>query len=77
MVIEVADRGCGIAPEQVDRVVEPFYRESVSPGLGLGLDVARLGAEAHGGELALEHRPGGGTVVRLVLPRGPGGADGG
>ena len=68
--IEVADTGTGIAPEQRDRVFEPFYRGDASrqsPGAGLGLAIARAIVEAHGGAIWLEDAPAG-TRVRFRLP---------
>ena len=58
--IEVADTGTGIAPEQRDRVFDPFYRGDAarqSPGAGLGLAIARAIVEAHGGAIWLEDAP--------------------
>ncbi len=64
--VSIWDRGKGIAPEQMDRIFEPFY--STSPeGTGLGLPIARRIARAHGGELEIESRPGGGTTARITL----------
>ncbi len=68
--IEVADTGTGIAPEQRDRVFDPFYRGDAarqSPGAGLGLAIARAIVEAHGGAIWLEDAPAG-TRVRFRLP---------
>jgi signal transduction histidine kinase len=68
--IEVADTGRGIAPEQRERVFEPFYRVDASrtqPGAGLGLAIARAIVEAHGGSIWLEDAEIG-TRVRFRLP---------
>ncbi len=69
--IEVADRGIGIPPEDLARVFDKFYRVqrpgSVS-GTGLGLSICRGIVEAHGGFIAAEARPGGGTAITLALP---------
>ena len=68
--IEVADTGNGIAPDQRERVFEPFYRADASrhdPGAGLGLAIARAIVEAHGGAIWLEDAPVG-TRVRFRLP---------
>jgi signal transduction histidine kinase len=68
--IEVADTGAGIAPDQRQRVFEPFYRADVSrhaPGAGLGLAIARAIVEAHGGAIWLEEATVG-TRVRFRLP---------
>lgn len=71
--IAVADRGPGIAAAERDRIFAPFYRLSgVSPdvgmGAGLGLAIARRLAEAQGGTLSYDDRPGGGSVFTLRLP---------
>ena len=66
--IAVEDDGPGIPAEIRDRIVDPFF--STKPegdGTGLGLTVTRTIADAHGGELAFEFPPGGGTVAVLWL----------
>jgi signal transduction histidine kinase len=70
--IEVDDDGPGIPAERMDHVLSPFERLESSRnretgGTGLGLAIARAVAEAHGGELTLANRPGGGLRVRMVL----------
>lgn len=72
--IVVADKGPGIPAEQLEQVFEPFYRIEGSRsrdtgGVGLGLSVARDIARAHGGELELRNRVGGGLEAILTLPR--------
>lgn len=72
--IFVRDRGPGIAPEQLERVFEPFYRLESSRnrntgGTGLGLSIARDVAQAHGGRLVLRNREQGGLEAELSLPR--------
>lgn len=74
LAIEVADRGPGIAETELERVQEPFYRVEPSRsretgGYGLGLALARAAAQAHGGNLVLANRAGGGLVARLSLPK--------
>ena len=69
----VSDHGCGIAEPDLPHVTEPFYRADPSRqrdtgGFGLGLYLARLVAEAHGGDLVLASQMGEGTTVTLVLP---------
>ena len=70
--IQVADRGIGIPPADLDRVFDKFYRverpESVS-GTGMGLAICRGIVEAHGGQMQAVNRPGGGTIIRTILPR--------
>jgi len=73
-VIEVEDNGPGIAPEHRDKVFDRFYRVDEGRsrefgGAGLGLAIAKWGAEAHGGHLQLLCPPGGGCTFRLVLPQ--------
>jgi signal transduction histidine kinase len=74
LVIYVTDHGPGIPEQKMEQVFEPFYRleESRSRetgGAGLGLSIARSIARAHGGDLTLRNRPGGGLEAILVLPR--------
>jgi two-component system sensor histidine kinase KdpD len=73
LVVEVADRGPGLAPGDESRVFERFYRggrEAPEGGVGLGLTVCRGIVEAHGGAIAAANRPGGGAAFRFTLPRG-------
>jgi PAS domain S-box-containing protein len=72
--IEVADRGVGIAPEDVPRIFGRFYRAAhgrAPSGLGLGLYIARLLVEAHGGRIAVETAPGVGSRFTVRLPAIP------
>ena len=58
-VVTVRDFGQGVAPELLERIFEPFYRDqstgACSSGLGLGLSIARRGAQWHGGTLHAEN----------------------
>ncbi|MBZ8143435.1 hypothetical protein CLD22_26725, partial [Rubrivivax gelatinosus] len=67
------DRGAGVAGGDLEHMFEPFVRGAAARGddggSGLGLAIARNLARAHGGELALEPRDGGGLVARVRLPR--------
>ena len=68
--IEVLDSGPGIADDVKESVFELFTRGRATtdiPGLGLGLPMARTLVAAMGGEMTIADRPGGGTVVRIVL----------
>ena len=72
--VKVADRGPGIAPEEMDRVFEPFYRARAAlsrgvVGTGLGLSIARDIALGHGGQLTLRNRAVRGLEAEVVLPR--------
>jgi protein-histidine pros-kinase len=71
--IDVADRGPGLPTADLERMFQPFLRGDASRGrdlggTGLGLSIARNLAQAHGGRLWLEPRPGGGLVARLRWP---------
>ena len=63
----VTDSGPGIAPEQLERIFEPFVTAKEN-GLGLGLAICRAIARSHGGTLAAEITPEAGATLRLVLP---------
>jgi len=63
--LEVADRGKGVAPEQAERIFEPFF--SGGRGTGLGLFLARELAQSNGATLLHEPRAGGGSIFRLVF----------
>lgn len=65
--ILVLDRGCGIRPEQIDKIFTPFYSSRPS-GTGLGLPLARRIIDLHGGTISVDSRAGKGTAFRLTLP---------
>jgi len=67
--IEVADRGIGIAPEDVDRVFDPLVRaQREIDGSGIGLATCRQVVRAHGGRIGITPREGGGAVAWFTLP---------
>jgi signal transduction histidine kinase len=70
--LRVSDRGPGIAPEDRERVFEPFYRPEgraeAAGGWGLGLALVRQIAERHGGTVAADAPPGGGARFTVRLP---------
>lgn len=74
LLLEVRDHGPGFDPEQKDKIGEPFYRGDSSRtretgGSGLGLYLAKLVAEAHGGTLRLseEYEEGASMIARLPV----------
>jgi signal transduction histidine kinase len=74
-IVEVADTGVGIEDEALARIFDRFYRTDKSrsravEGTGLGLAIVRSIARVHGGNVQAIRRPGGGTLFRVVLPRG-------
>jgi two-component system OmpR family sensor kinase len=68
-VLEVADTGAGIAPEDRERIFERFARCSERPGTGLGLPIVRAIAAAHGGRVDVDSEPGAGSRFTLRLGR--------
>jgi PAS domain S-box-containing protein len=69
--IAVADSGCGIQPQHIDRIFEPFFTTKKDTGTGLGLWVSRELMEKHGGSLNVRSSVSGrrsGTVFSLFLP---------
>jgi signal transduction histidine kinase len=68
-VIEVADTGPGVPPDDLRRIFEPFYSKRPS-GTGLGLPIARRIVAAHGGRIEVSSVVGEGTRVVLRLPVG-------
>ncbi len=78
----VEDSGMGIAPQDLERIFEPFERGGgqggpKAPGMGLGLTITKLLTEILGGQVLVHSTPGAGSTfrVRLFLPELAGGAD--
>jgi two-component system, cell cycle sensor histidine kinase and response regulator CckA len=70
VVVEVADRGCGMAPNVLAQALDPFFTtKEVGRGTGLGLPLVLRIVEAHHGHLSIETSLGKGTCVSLYLPR--------
>lgn len=67
-VIDVEDDGCGIDPDIMKRVFEPFTMGGSGEGSGLGLHIAKALASLHDAELTLSSEPDVGTTARLRLP---------
>jgi signal transduction histidine kinase len=69
VIVSVADDGCGIPPELIDRIFDPFFTtKPVGVGTGLGLGIAHQIVSSHGGEIQVESTPGTGSVFRVRLP---------
>jgi signal transduction histidine kinase len=76
VVVEVQDSGPGIPVDVRGRLFQPFEQGSADAkvarrGTGLGLAIARQLAEAHGGTMRIEDRPGGGSIFRFDLEHSP------
>jgi signal transduction histidine kinase len=74
--ITVRDTGIGIAPGDLPHIFERFWRADPArsrtgqrPGTGLGLAITKWIAEAHGGGITVQSRPGRGTIFTVRLPR--------
>lgn len=69
--VQIADRGFGIPLQDLLLVFDKFYRVQRPQkigGIGLGLSICKAIIEAHQGEIRIENRPGGGTLVKIALP---------
>ena len=69
LLVEVADTGIGIAPDNVAKIYDPFYTtKGVGQGTGLGLAVSYGIVQEHAGHISVESTPGRGTTFRITLP---------
>ncbi len=69
VVIEVADTGCGIPPQHLDKIFDPFFTtKEVGEGVGLGLSISHGIVKDHGGRIEVNSTPGKGTTFRVILP---------
>jgi two-component system sensor histidine kinase MprB len=69
--LDVGDHGPGIAPDDLPRVFDRFYRAPAAralPGSGLGLAIVRQVVQAHQGTAEAANRPGGGAMITIRLP---------
>ena len=74
LTLRVVDTGCGIPPEHLPRLAQPFQQVEQElarnhSGTGLGLALTKSLAEMHGGKLAIQSEVGKGTIVTITLPR--------
>ncbi|WP_406991419.1 ATP-binding protein [Pseudomonas sp. S191] len=67
--LEVADNGCGIAPDSVQKIFDPFFTtKPVGEGTGLGLSLSYGIVKKHRGTISVSSEVGKGTTFRVVLP---------
>jgi two-component system NtrC family sensor kinase len=67
--LEVADNGCGIAPDALQNIFDPFFTtKPVGEGTGLGLSLSYGIVKKHHGEISVSSELGKGTTFRVVLP---------
>ncbi len=70
-LIQIADRGPGLDPQEAEQIFDKFYRGSQAKqkvGTGLGLTICRAIVKAHGGKIWVENREGGGSVFKILIP---------
>ncbi|GAM08713.1 sporulation kinase E [Geobacter sp. OR-1] len=66
-VLTFADQGTGIAPEELDKIFQPYFTTKEA-GIGLGLAITERIIREHGGNIAVASEPGTGTVFTVTLP---------
>ncbi|MBI5342469.1 MAG: HAMP domain-containing protein [Deltaproteobacteria bacterium] len=72
LTLSVADTGCGIPEENLDRIFEPFFTtKGTGKGTGLGLAVCKKIVEQHGGRMRVSSRTGEGATFFISLPYTP------
>lgn len=73
VAISLSDTGCGIAPDQLEAIFEPFYTtKAVGKGTGLGLSQVFGFSRQSGGQIQVTSQPGSGAVFTLYLPSASG-----
>jgi signal transduction histidine kinase len=80
VAFDVEDNGIGIAPREQKRIFRRFYQVDQrlareTGGCGLGLSIVEYIVRAHGGEVAVESRPGEGSTFHVLVPCRPAAAE--
>ncbi|HQJ08770.1 MAG TPA: PAS domain S-box protein [Deltaproteobacteria bacterium] len=73
--IAVKDTGCGMTPDIMDQIFEPYFTtKAAGKGYGMGLSVVHGILKSHGGSIAVESEPGKGSLFTVFLPAYDGGS---
>lgn len=67
LTIQIEDNGCGMTPEQVEQVTDPFFTTRTTRKVGLGIPFYKYAAESTGGSFAIDSQVGTGTTVTAVF----------
>ena len=67
LTVVIRDNGCGMTPEQVKKVTDPFYTTRTTRKVGLGVPLFKMAAEMTGGSFSIASQPGVGTTVTAVF----------
>lgn len=67
LTIKISDDGCGMTPEQVEQVTDPFFTTRTTRKVGLGIPFYKYAAESTGGSFAIASKVGEGTTVTAVF----------
>ena len=67
LTVIITDDGCGMTPEQIRQVTDPFYTSRTTRKVGLGVPFFKFAAESTGGSFSIESEPGKGTMVTAVF----------
>lgn len=65
--VEITDSGCGIAPQDISKVFEPYF-STKETGTGLGLAIVKKAVDDHGGTISVTSKEGTGTTFTIILP---------
>ena len=73
VVLQVIDKGIGIAPKEIKKIFKRFYRSQnkdsfEAKGSGLGLTLVKHITKAHGGGIEVNSKPGRGSTFSIILP---------
>lgn len=66
--ISISDTGCGISPEDIEKIWEPLYTRGKKGGTGLGMAIVSKIIEEHGFSISVDSTPGSGTTFKVSIP---------